>query len=341
MGKRAPTYDEIKDEYTSLLANAVISPKWEAEAARNAQCIVDARPQLQAVEDKTGVPWWVVGVIQAMEAGLTDLDENLHHTRVWRLDLSKHLHNGDSLQHQTHNVPAGRPHGVGPFTYLQSAVDAIQLDELDKVDWSTAGVEYLLFKLEGYNGWGVRWFHPKCLTAYLWSGTNQYKGGKYIRDGVWSDSAVSGQIGVAPIIVKLKEMGVIPESKRALDAADGDTDASPSMSRWPVAEEARDEGKTRSDVADEGSRSMTTFQWLEAKYAAYTGGGIGYLLLRWWNDGKGIVNDILAVIEAHALAIIIVIVGLALVSWIMARFGGWALLEAAKDGRYSGKKSVA
>lgn len=332
MGKRAPTYDELKDEYTSLLANAIISPKWEAEATRNAQCIVDARTQLHAVEGATGVPWWVVGVIQCMEAGIRKSAT----PGVWELDLSKHLHNGDSLQHQTHNVPAHRPPGAGPFTYLQSAIDAIQLDELDKVDWTTAGVEYLLYKLEGYNGWGVRWFHPKCLTAYLWSGTNQYKGGKYIRDGVWSDSATSGQIGAAPIIVKLKEMGVVPEPKLVLNAADGETDTAAPVSRWPVAEEARDESMTQADVVKDGSRSMGMFAWLKFKLGIGLGIDGLYQGAKFFSDGKDTLNDVATFIESHAGLFI----GAFLLScFVMACLGGWYLVEAARDGRYDPRKA--
>lgn len=323
MARRAPTFDELKDEYTHLLANAAIVPAWEAEAKRNAKAIVDARPTLQEVEDRTGVPWWVVGVLQCMEAGIDGKGA---------LRLDRHLHNGDSLQRKTVNVPAGRPHGTAPFTYLQSAIDAIQYDGLDKVDWTRGGVEQLLFRTEGYNGWGVRQYHPEVLTAYLWSGTNQYKRGKYVSDGVWSAAAVSGQIGVVPIVLALKEMGAMPDPKLILDAADGPETSVPA---WPSAKQEPVKSEAK-DVVAEGSRSMSMFQWLKWKL------GIGsttvglYEGAKALSDGKDVFNDIAKFIESHAGLLI----GAFLVScFVVAVLGSWYLLEAHRDGRYDPRKA--
>jgi lysozyme family protein len=47
-------------------------------------------------------------------------------------------------------------------------------------DWSTPAV---LHRLEGFNGYGYRKFHPNVPSPYLWSGSNHYTRGKYIADG--------------------------------------------------------------------------------------------------------------------------------------------------------------
>ena len=326
MGKRAPTFEELKGEYTALLADATVSPNWSAEANRVAKYIIDALPTLKEVEARTGVPAWVVGTIQAMEAGCGP--------HGLRLDC--HLHNGDSLQHQTHNVPAGRPpNRSGPFTFVESAIDAIQYDGLDKVDWSTDAIERVLFRLEAYNGWGPRLFHNSN-TAYLWSGTNQYKRGKYVSDGVWSENAVSGQIGAVPIVLALKALGVVNEPVPVTDDGPGVTvDSNGVIPRWPSAEQPREE-VSPTEVVKEGSRSMGMLQWIKAKYAALIAGFGGYESLKFVSDGKDAANDICTIIEKHSHAI----VGLVLVAGlVMACLGAWYLVEARRDGRYDPHKA--
>ena len=73
-------------------------------------------------------------------------------------------------------------------------------------DWS---LPHLLYKMEGYNGWGYRLYHPYCLSPYLWSFTNHYTSGKYVSDGRWSDTAKSRQCGGAAIIKRMEELEII------------------------------------------------------------------------------------------------------------------------------------
>ena len=46
-------------------------------------------------------------------------------------------------------------------------------------------------------------------TPYLWSYSNNYTSGKYIADGIWSDSAVSRQCGAAVLLRRMAEKGQI------------------------------------------------------------------------------------------------------------------------------------
>lgn len=143
------------------------------------------------------------------ELGLTNTKEfsaqpwmfiAITHTLECSGDFKKHLHNGDPLTNRTVRVPAGRPvEGEPPFTWIESAVDAIRYMNIDKWrDWSVSGILYLL---EKYNGFGYRRYNIN--TPYLWSFTNHYAKGKFIVDGKFDRNFVSKQIGAAVLLRRL------------------------------------------------------------------------------------------------------------------------------------------
>ncbi|WP_245453663.1 hypothetical protein [Bradyrhizobium sp. AC87j1] len=43
-------------------------------------------------------------------------------------------------------------------------------------------------------------------SPYLWSGTNQYRAGKYVRDGVFDPGKVDPQLGCAALMIALMEL---------------------------------------------------------------------------------------------------------------------------------------
>lgn len=193
----------LVDEYQQLFDSCILRPQAGGQVAAVLRQIERDQPRYQAVAAPLGAPWALVALIHQMEAGG---------------DFSCHLHNGDPLTARTVQVPAGRPkQGTPPFTWETSAEDALRLKNLDRwQDWSLPGI---LYKLEGYNGWGYRQHHPEVLSPYLWSGSNHYQSGKYIADGRWSDSAVSRQIGVAALLRRMAETGLYLPSAKALPAA--------------------------------------------------------------------------------------------------------------------------
>lgn len=146
------------------------------------------RPRYQSIASAAGgsIPWWFVALLHNMECGLS---------------FAKHLHNGDPLTVRTVQVPAGRPaKGSAPFTFEESAVDALTMPGKayhEVTDWS---LEATLYRLEGFNGYGYRKFHKTVLSPYVWSGSNHYTQGKYVADRVWSDTAVSKQLGTALLL---------------------------------------------------------------------------------------------------------------------------------------------
>lgn len=188
------SYPVLKPEYEQLFANCKVLDDHLHEVRALVDRIIGKRPRYEAVGKPLGPPWWIIGAIHAMEAGL-----NFH----------THLHNGDALTQRTVQVPSGRPKdGNPPFTWEHSATDALQMHGFHVWrDWSIAGA---LYKAEAYNGWGVRKFHASSgPTAYLWSYTNIYRGGKYVRDGVWDPTAKSQQPGVAAILRLMVDRGLI------------------------------------------------------------------------------------------------------------------------------------
>jgi lysozyme family protein len=183
----------MKSDYQLLFDSCLIRPDKQAVATSMASQIVAHKPRYQTVAHSVGeVPWYVVGLIHAMEASF---------------NFNAHLYNGDPLKARTVHVPAGMPKtGSPPFTWEESAIGALEYRSLDKVtDWSLPGI---LYQLEGYNGFGYRNVpKPPIPTPYLWSFSNHYAKGKFVADGKYSPTAVSQQCGAAVILKRLTQMG--------------------------------------------------------------------------------------------------------------------------------------
>jgi lysozyme family protein len=177
----------LRREYTLLYGSCFVRPARKAVVDSVARGLAANKARYQKVGDGLGVPWYVIAVIHSLEAGG---------------DFTRHLHNGDPLTARTVHVPAGRPvKGNPPFTWEQSATDALRLRGLGAwKDWSVPGT---LYQLEGYNGFGYRDHHPNVPSPYLWSFSNHYTRGKYVADGRFTATAVSQQVGAAPLLKQL------------------------------------------------------------------------------------------------------------------------------------------
>jgi hypothetical protein len=68
----------------------------------------------------------------------------------------------------------------------------------------------LLYKLEGYNGYGYHRPDININSPYLWSFSNHYTKGKFIRDKEYSPTAVSKQCGAAILLRRLTETQSAP-----------------------------------------------------------------------------------------------------------------------------------
>lgn len=203
----------LTQEYTRLFDTCIADPARQAEVDKCAQGVEFGRPQYEAAGKPLGIPWHFIGVVHSLETGLR---------------FNRHLHNGDPLTARTVQVPAGRPaSGSPPFSWPESANDALRLKRLDQwTDWTIPG---LLYKLEEYNGFGYRMFHPEVFSPYLWSFSNHYRSGKYVADGTWSQTAKSAQCGAAVILRRLAEKGVIQFSREGVPVAKSPGELAPLM----------------------------------------------------------------------------------------------------------------
>ena len=151
-----------------------------SEFAAVAGKLVAAKPRYQAVAAKTGVPWFVIAVIHQRES-------SQNFGRSWA--------QGDPWNDVSTHVPKGR----GPFKSLEdAAVDALvncPPCAARNNDWSVGGT---LALLERYNGLGYA--NRGLPSPYIWSGTDQYVKGKYIRDGVFDANMVDKQLGCAGLL---------------------------------------------------------------------------------------------------------------------------------------------
>lgn len=184
-----PQFETTNLGYARMWDGCKVRENRVADAGHIADRILKNKAAYQSIEASTGVPWPFIGVI---------------HIRESDGDMKTHLHNGDSLQDYTHQEPPGRPkvgHGP-PFTWTESAIDALLYEGFGKLrgQWN---IELMLFEEELYNGWG--YFNKDENTPYVWSWTLWYTSGKYIRDRVYSETAVDAQPGTAAMMKALAD----------------------------------------------------------------------------------------------------------------------------------------
>jgi lysozyme family protein len=132
---------------------------------------------------KTGVPWAFIAVAHEREC-----------SQNWTGSLAQ----GDRWNKVLVHVPAGR----GPFkSWEDAAIDALvncAPHAARNKDWSIGGT---LTMLEQYNGLGYA--ARGRPSPYIWSGTDQYVSGKYVRDGVYDPRAVDSQLGCAGLLMAM------------------------------------------------------------------------------------------------------------------------------------------
>jgi lysozyme family protein len=181
MASKAATVADYDRKFSELVTTR------PAETDAAARRILKNWAAYKEVEAATGVPAYFVGVL---------------HMRECNNDMRGCLANGEKIigtNRKTRIVPKGR----GPYaTFLESAIDALEIDGLTKIkDWSP-GVA--LEAGERFNGLGYR--GKAGGNPYLWGSTQFYKRGKYVRDHVYSSTFVDPQLGIAPVMKRVVEL---------------------------------------------------------------------------------------------------------------------------------------
>lgn len=217
----AKKFEAYRGEYARLWADMKIRDAYVSTVRESAARILENKARYQAVEISTGVPWYIIGLIHKMEGNLS---------------FQKHLHNGDTLQARTWRVPAGRPRtGTPPFTWEESATDALHYDGLTKVKgWS---VEIAAFYLEKFNGFG---YHGRGIPSpYLWSYSHAYTKGKFETDGVYNSGLISKQSGAMVLLKVLMSMDAsidIELSEAPVEITPDETEILPPAKTKPLTE---------------------------------------------------------------------------------------------------------
>lgn len=168
------TFEELQDDYTEHLRTMKSTQQIAAKAV--AERLLKNRERFLALQKACGVPaLWVMPVFERENPS-----------------FEAYLGNGDVLNKPTTDVPKGR----GPFpTWEDGAADALKLDHVTLCpEWTW---QRACFEWEAWNGFGPR-LHGRP-SGYLWSGTDQYHGGKYVADGVWSRGTWDHQLGTVII----------------------------------------------------------------------------------------------------------------------------------------------
>ncbi|WP_315751508.1 MULTISPECIES: hypothetical protein [unclassified Bradyrhizobium] len=151
-----------------------------------ARRLAASKARYQGVSAQTGVPWYVIAVIHERES-----------SQSWSGSLAQ----GDPWDRVSVRVPAGR----GPFrSWEDAAVDALVNCAPFAARWKDWSIGGTLTLLEQYNGLG--YFRRGVPSPYIWAGTDQYRSGKYVRDGVYDPDVVDKQLGCAGLLLAMKAL---------------------------------------------------------------------------------------------------------------------------------------
>lgn len=178
-------------ENTKRAARVVVKPAFAKAAVKRAASMLGHKAQYQRIAEEImqrhqlHVPWWAIPLVHERECvrGVDNWDCNI-------------------AQGELYNIKSRIIPHSGPFvSFNAAAMDAlvVQAPQLAKWNnWSLGGVATIN---EMYNGTG---YAKRGLPSpYVWSGTNIYVKGKYVRDGKYDPNAIDTQIGV---IVTLKAL---------------------------------------------------------------------------------------------------------------------------------------
>jgi lysozyme family protein len=177
-------YSEKWPVYAKQWDGMKIKPDRVHEFNGIATKILANKARYVAIEEMTGVPWYLIAVL---------------HMRESSGNFNTYLGNGQALHKKTTIVPKGR----GPFaSFEEGAVDALKIDGLSSVkDWR---LEKILYHCETYNGTG---YNARGLPSpYVFGGSSAQRAGKYVADGKFSSTVWDKQPGCAPIIATLAQM---------------------------------------------------------------------------------------------------------------------------------------
>src|SRR3954453_14353043 len=113
---------QLPDAYPQLVPTARVPEAHKPQVNQIVAALIAHKPRYQRVGHPLEIPWWFGAVT---------------HEREGSRNFKTPLQNGDPLTHKTVHVPKNRPPGPPPFTFEESARDALTLEGFaNKPDWS-------------------------------------------------------------------------------------------------------------------------------------------------------------------------------------------------------------
>ena len=174
------------NDYETLFNSSSLNNVYDSQIVNAVGSILFSQPRYEEVQKLSGIPWIVIALIHYRESGLK---------------FNCHLHNGDPLTARTVHVPINRPLGIPPFTWAESAVDALS-QVWRPQSWSLgAALEFL----ERYNGLGYQ--NHVIYSPYVWAATTAYRKGLFVADGTFDPEKISKQIGCAALMKWIIQIG--------------------------------------------------------------------------------------------------------------------------------------
>lgn len=233
-----------------------------------------AKTRYQAMQARTGVPWFVIAVIHERES-----------SQRWDRSIAQ----GDPWNKKSTHVPKGR----GPFaSWEDAAYDALMkcAPYAGKwTDWSAGGAMTLL---EHYNGLGYA--NKGRPSPYIWAGTDQYVIGKYVSDGKYDPNVVDSQLGCAGLILAMAKIdssvGFGGGLAALVSSLNGSDPASDSQAVAPAGDVAASDPPDEGDAVEGDPELFSVQRRLKAR--KYSPGIIDGL----WGSGTsgalgGFIND--------------------------------------------------
>ena len=187
----------LTHEYQQL-GVVLVRPAKLAEADSIATKIVAHRDRYQRVAKSLGVPWYVVGLIHALESSL-----DFSYAPPQRRPA-----------HRAHDARARRPAAAARRRSRgrRARPDALTFRgfaELEGLDDPGRALP-----ARGLQRLGLPPAAPRRDSPYLWSFSNHYTKGKYVADGNFSATAVSQQCGAAVLLKRLVAAGAVAVRRR-------------------------------------------------------------------------------------------------------------------------------
>ncbi|MDD3238474.1 MAG: hypothetical protein PHV37_10325 [Candidatus Gastranaerophilales bacterium] len=161
-----------------------LSDSQKADLEKFKKLYTDNKDKYEKVAEATGVPAELVAAI---------------HWRESSGNFNTYLHNGDPLGKPTTHVPAGKNFN----DWTEAAIDAINSQDKGSLANNSDDLDAIADYAERYNGLGYR--NKGVASPYVWAGTTNYSGGKYVADGVYDSSAYDQQLGVMVMLKSIME----------------------------------------------------------------------------------------------------------------------------------------